>query len=250
MSTSMSGGSPGNKTAGMALALGVILSFFAVLLYPGGVLIDPVDQTNFSDAVNALADNANLAHAMTLLFILAILMEAYGLLALFQLIDGKGSLANAALRFGIGGIVFSWILFIFELGTRHMAVHIMTHGVGGQVAESKLEDFAVTVYSVGGAAHIAFLSVGSVAAIFLGLGLASRFATMNIYKLAAYGTAFVVGLGGLLNLGVVQHIHDIDLNLITAISNVILSIGALCYFIFGLGMYFGRSEFAADDASG
>lgn len=250
MSTSMSSVLPENKTAGLSLVLGVVLLFFAILLYPGGILIDSVDQTNFSDAINAMADNANLAHAMTLLLMIAILMEAYGLLALLRLTAGKAGLANAALRFGIGGIVFGWGLYIVELGTWHMVAHIMTHGVGGQVTESKLEDYAVTVFSMGGAVHIAFLSVASIASIFLGLGLASRFGAMNIYKLAAYGMVFVVGLGGLFNLVVVQHIHDIDLNLIAAISNAILSIGAICYFVFGVGMYFGRSEFTPDGASG
>ena len=59
--------------------------------------------------------------------------------------------------------------------------------------------------------HVAFLSVASVAATFLGLGLAARFGAMNVFKLAAYGMV-LVGVVGLLNLGVAQHIHDIDLS--------------------------------------
>ena len=129
-----------------------------------------------------------------------------------------------------------------------MVVHIMTHGVGDSVSQARLEDFAIVVFSVGGALHVAFLSIASVASIFLGLGLASRFAEMNSYKLASYGMVFV-GVAGLLNLGIVQHFHGIDLNLITLISNVVLSVGAICYFIFGVGMYFGRSEFAPKNAA-
>ena len=130
MSTSMSSALPENKTAGIALIAGVILTLFASLLYPGGVLIDSVDQTNFHGAIAAMSDNANITHAMTLLFILAILMEAYGLLALVRLVGRQGSLADTALRFGLGGIAFSWGLFIVELGSRHMVVHITQHGVG------------------------------------------------------------------------------------------------------------------------
>ena len=44
MSTSMSSALPENKTAGIALIAGLILTLFASLLYPGGVLIDSVDQ--------------------------------------------------------------------------------------------------------------------------------------------------------------------------------------------------------------
>ena len=128
----------------------------------------------------------------------------------------------------------------------------MTHGVGsgtGSKAQPQLQTLAEAVYSSGAAVHIAFLSVASVAAIFLGLGLASRFGAMDVFNLAAYGMV-LVGVVGLLNLGVAQHIHDIDLNLIALICNVILSIRAVCYFVFGVGMYLGRSEFAPDDASG
>lgn len=249
MSMSMSSALPDNKAAGVALALGVLLSFLAVLFFPGGSLIDPVDQTDFPAAIGALADNANISHATTLLFILALLLEAYGLLALFRLADMDGSIANAALRFGLVGVVFSMGLYIVELGTWHMVVHTLTHGLGDSVAQAELEDFAVVIFAMGGAVHFAFLAIASVASIFLGFGLVSRFAEMNIYKLASYGMVFV-GAAGLLNLIVVQHIHDIDLNLITLISNVLLTIGAVCYFIFGVGMYFGRSAFASGEASG
>ena len=75
---------PETKAAGAALALGVILLFFALLFLPGGVLIDPVDQTDFPVAIAAMADNANISHAMTLLVIIAIMLEAYGLLALLR----------------------------------------------------------------------------------------------------------------------------------------------------------------------
>ena len=130
-----------------------------------------------------------------------------------------------------------------------MVVHITQHGVGDPGMQAELEDFAVAVFSGGAAVHVAFLSVSSVAAIFLGLGLASRFGAMNVFKVAAYGLV-LVGVIGLLNLIVAEHIHDIDIALIALISNGILTIGALCYLALGLGMYQGRSEFVPDDASG
>ena len=214
MSMSMSSALPENKTAGIALVFYLVLSLIVSLLHPGGVLIDPVDQTDFAAAIGAMSDNANLSHETTLLFIIAILLEAYGLLALFSLVGRRGSLADAALRFGLVGIIFSGGLFIIELGARHMVVHIMTHGVGagtGPEAQAHLQTLSQAVHSGGAAAHIAFLSVASVASLFLGIGIASRFAAMKVYKLAAYGMV-LVGVVGLLNLAVVQHIHDFDLN--------------------------------------
>ena len=141
MSTSMSSALPENKTAGIALVLRGAIAYR--LPAPSrGVLIDPVDQTDFAAAIGAMSDNANLSHATTLVFIIAILLEAYGLLALFSLVGRRGSLADAALRFGLVGIIFSGGLFIIELGARHMVVHIMTHGVGagtGSEAQAQLQ---------------------------------------------------------------------------------------------------------------
>ena len=145
------------------------------------------------------------------------------------------------------------------MGLVHCRTGLKAHGCPHNTARSgrwdrlgsaaQLQTLAEAVYSGGAAVHVAFLSVASVAATFLGLGLAARFGAMNVFKLAAYGMV-LVGVVGLLNLGVAQHIHDIDIALITLISNGILTIGALCYLALGLGMYQGRSEFAPDDASG
>ena len=158
MSTSGSGTLTGSKAAGLALMVGVILSIVASLLYPGGVLIDPVDQTDFPKAIEVMSDNASLTHAMTLAMILAMLLEAFGALALFRLLGRQESLADAALRFGLVGIVFNWGVFIVQLGTRHMVVHITQHGIGSGTAQemqAQLQDFAVAVYSAGGALHVA-----------------------------------------------------------------------------------------------
>ena len=180
------------------------------------------------------------------------LLEAFGALALFRLLGRQESLADAALRFGLVGIVFSWGVFIVQLGTRHMVVHITQHGIGSGTAQemqAQLQDFAVAVYSAGGALHVAFLSVSSVASVLLGLGLASRFGAMSIFKAAAYGLV-LVGALSLLNLVIAQHIHGIDIGLLALIINGILMIGAVCYFILGLGMYQGRSELVPEDAPG
>ena len=132
MSTSMSSALPENKTAGIVLIAGVILTLFASLLYPGCVLIDSVDQTNFPGAIAGMSDNANhyprddAAHSS-----LQCCWRRTALLALFRLVGRQGSLADAALRFGLSrNPAFGWGFFILELGTRHMVVHITQHGVG------------------------------------------------------------------------------------------------------------------------
>ena len=214
MSTSMSSALPENKTAGIALIAGLILTLFASLLYPGGVLIDSVDQTNFHGAIAAMSDNANITHAMTLLFIPCNP-------------DGGVRLARArsAGRPGRKPCRHSFAIRVrrncIQLGLVHCRTGLKAHGRPHNTARSgrwdrlgsaaQLQTLAEAVYSGGAAVHVAFLSVASVAATFLGLGLAARFGAMNVFKLAAYGMV-LVGVVGLLNLGVAQHIHDIDLS--------------------------------------
>ena len=80
----------------------------------------------------------------------------------------------------------------------------------------------------------------------LGIGLAARARGMNIFGLAAYAMA-LVGVAGLFNLLVLQHFEGIDLLVFTLISSGVLTVGAVCFFIFGVGMYRGSSEFAPQD---
>ena len=82
-----------------------------------------------------------------------------------------------------------------------------------------------------------------------GLGLAPRFQTMNAFKLASYGMV-LVGAVGLINIVLVQHIHDVDVGLFSLISNSFLMLGAVFFLILGVGMYQGRSEFTGEDSSG
>ena len=46
---------------------------------------------------------------------------------------------------------------------------------------------------------------------------------------------------------ITQHIHNIDLSVLALVSNGILAIGAVCFFVFGISMYRGRSEFNSQD---
>ena len=73
--------------------------------------------------------------------------------------------------------------------------------------------------------HFAFLAVYPFAAMLFGLGLAPRFQTMNAFKLASYGMV-LVGAVGLINIVLVQHIHDVDVGLFALISNSFLMLGA------------------------
>lgn len=227
------------------MVAGIVLILLTSLFYPGGVLIDTVDSLEFSALIAVMSDNASLTHAATLGTMFALLLQSYGLLALFRLTTLQG-LGNASLRFGIIASVIGWVLLMVEAGTRHMVVHITQHGIGtgtGPDVQPELNDLALAVFSTGTAIHFSFIAISSVAAIMLGAGLAARSRGMNVFSVAAYGMV-LVGVAGLFNLVILQHVHDIDLAVFALISNSVLTIGAVCFIIFGVGMYRGSSEFA------
>ena len=168
-----------------------------------------------------MADNANLTHAMTLVLIFGVPLEAFGVMPFYRLTGGQRTLAGVALRTGLIGMLFCWGVYALQMATNHMVVHIMTHGIGGGTGpevQAQLQELATNIYAVSGALHIGFLAISCVASILLGLGLASRFSEMNPFKAAAYGLV-LIGVLPLLNLIIVQHIHDIDMSLILLISS-------------------------------
>ena len=241
---------PEMKTAGLAFIAGLVLSVVTSLLYPGGMLIDPVDQADFPAAIGALSTNGLLAQVMTLLMIVAMLLEAFGLLALFRLVGRQGGFAEAALRFGLVASLFGWGVFILSLGMRHMVIHVINDGVGGgPELAGELQGFAIAVHSVMVEAHFAFLSVYPFASMLLGIGLASRFREVNVFKLDSHGMV-VTGAFGLFNIAVIQHIHGVDFGILAVISNSLLLVGAVWFLIIAVGMYQGRSGLVPEESAG
>ena len=120
-------------------------------------------------------------------------------------------------------------------------------GGTGPGQQAQLQDLAIAIYGVGGALHIGFLSVSSVASILLVLGIASRFSEMNVFKAAADGLV-LVGVFLLLNLTIVQHLHNLDLSVMLLIASSSLFLGLACYFVIGIGIFQGRKEFLPDEA--
>lgn len=241
----MSSSNSGNKSAGLALMAGVVLSIPAFLFHPGGIFISPVDLNDFPATIAVLTDHASLTHVITMVMVLSLFLESYGFFALTRIRSRTGSLSGYALRFGVVGMLFSYGALALELGTRHMVVHITIHGVTGEAGVAPalaLPDLALTIYVAGVAMHVTFLFVSALAAMLLGLGLAAHFATLNIYRIAGYGMA-LVGVAGLVNVVLVQHFHGVDFATVAIITNLVLLVGTAWLFIIGVGLYKGISEF-------
>ena len=247
MNGSSSGELQRTKIAGLSLILGVIALLASATIAPGGPFVDPVERGDIPSYIGVLVDNATLSHVSTLLAILGVLLEAFGVLALLRLRGSGSGFADAALQAGAIGMLFSWGIYVLQMGTVHMAVHLVSHGAGESVSAAQLDAVALAVVSAGGALYIGFLSVSAVASVLLGLGLASRFDEMNAYKSAGYGLA-LVGVLLLLSLIVLQHIHTVDKSTVFAVNTLVLTLGTIVYFVLGVGMTRGREEFVADAA--
>ena len=238
---------PSTRSAGIALMAGIVLGFLSSAFYPGGALIDSVEQSDFLAVIGVWADNSNLIHTLTFTFIVAMLLEAYGFLGLFRLIGKQGGFANAALLFGLLTSLFTWGVFIVGMGMRHIIIHIMQHELGASPeTEQDLAVLAVTVYTAMAGVHFAFLAVSPIATMFTGLGLAPRFEEMNIYRLAPYGL-ILSGLAGIVHFTVFQQFQNLDLTQFAWISAILLLISSVCLLIVGLGMARNRYEFTGED---
>ena len=236
---------PATRLGGLALIVGVILLVLASLLFPGGVLLDPVDQTDFPVALESMADNASLAHLASMLSIIGMFLYAYCALTWLRLPRQTG-LAGSLLRLGVFASLFGWALYAIAMGMRHFSIHLMQRGMQSGADQAFFTDLALSVYAPMAGIVIALVSVYPVASMLVGLGLASRFGSMSIFKLASYGLVVMGVLAGI-NFLVLQHVPDIDPVVLLRNDNGMLAFGSLCFVIIGLGMYRGQSDLTSED---
>ena len=248
MTTFSSNALRNTRIGGVSLIVGVVLLLIASLVSSGSALGDTMDQTNVAGVIEAVSDNPDVTHAILLLMILGLHLEAFGLISLFGLVGRQGGFADAALRYGLIGILVSLGLFVIHLGGIQTVVYVMDEGLGegtGAAAQAQVDAAATAAYMVARSMDKAFLAVSSIASIMLGLGMAAQFSSWNIFKIASYGLALVgVALAG--SFVSFLHIDVIDKGVVLLIDNGFLMIATLAYVCFGVGMVLGRDEFVAD----
>ena len=237
--------SPVTKNGGLALIVGVVLLILASLFFPGGAVLDRVDQTDFPAALDAMAGNPSLAHLASMLSIVGMFLYAYTALTWLRLPQRTG-LGGSALRLGVFLSLFGWALYVIAMGMRHFSIHLMQRSMQSGADQAMFEGLALSVYAPMGGIVIALVTVYPVASMLVGFGLASRFGSMNIYRLASYGLVVMGVLAGI-NFLVLQHVPAIDPLVLLTIDNGLLSFGSLCFIFIGLGMYRGQSELTSED---
>ena len=96
------------KYAGLALMVGVVLAWIGGLFMPGYTFINPVDQTDFPAARDALGDWAVLAHWMNLIMFISMLLMIFGFLVLYPVASRQAGVGGRLLQFGIITSVIEW----------------------------------------------------------------------------------------------------------------------------------------------
>ncbi len=236
---------PVTKSGGLALLIGVVLMILASLVFPGGPVIDPVDQTDFPAALQKMGDYPSLAHLGSMLAIFGMLLYMYAGLTWLRL-PGQTGIAGSTLRLGVFVSMFGWALYAIAMGMRHFSVHLMQRSMATGADQAMFEGLALNVYAPMGGIVIALVTMYPIASILVGVGLGSRFGSMSIFKLASYGLA-VMGALAIINFLVLQHVSGIDPVVILGIDNGLLGFGTLCFIFIGWGMYRGRSELTSEE---
>lgn len=242
---------PSPRAGGISLMAAVVLAFFPSLFTPGGWLVSPVDQSNYAETLEVLSRYSSLAHVTAMCAAISMLLYGYGLLGLFGLRAVPGSKLSSLLHYGIITSLFGWGVFLIAMGKRHMTIHLMQRSVGASgdpEMQNVLYSAALNGYADMAGLILAFLSIYPFASMMVGLGLTPRFQSMNIYKIASIGL-FVVGAAGFINFVTAQHFPSIALDLLLGVNNSLLSLGAICFFIIGVGMYRQRRELLPDENS-
>ncbi len=236
----------GSKLPGLAIVGGLVLLIITLLLYPGGWIIDAADSLDFQRTIDAMTENDNLSHALFFVIILSALAISFGIFSFWKL----GGSDDPLLGFAILVNLFHYGIFILTMGMRHMLVAIAQHGDGiefrGAAASADVVDsYMVMLQASSGGLHYAFVIVSSVSGILLGLALARRFGSLNLYAGACW-VFFLAGVAGLLNALVGQQ-AEVAPAAFVATSNIVLFIAALALLVIGIGVLRGESELTPDD---
>ena len=232
------------RNAGLVLMIGVILAFVAPLFIPGYSLINPVDQTDFPAAVDALGDLPILAQWMNFVGLISLLLMSFGLLGLYPLASRQAGLGGKILQFGIIATLIEWSILVIVTGMRHFEIHLMQRSnleVGGGTSAADFEAAALAVHISITAISMAFVALAPLASSMVGLGLSKRFASMDLFKVTSY-VLVAGGAVGLANFLFAMNSPDLGIQSLLLVNTLVLYIQGVCLIIIGYGMYQGRKE--------
>ena len=231
----------GNRAPGVAIVGGLAALMVALILYPGGWVVDATSSMDFQATIDAMVENDNLSHGVLSAVILSCLVVSYGILSFWRLSDSE----YALLRFGVLLNLFHYGIYILTMGMRHMLVAIAQHQdnieVDGVAASSEqINDYLVMLQASSGGLHYAFVIVSSMSGVVLGFALARRFDSMNVYAAACW-VFCLAGVAGLLNVFIGQQAEAAP-EAFVIVSNLVLFVAAFALLVIGIGVMRGERE--------
>ena len=228
------------KYAGIALVVGPVLSYVSAMLFPGNALINPVDQTDFPAAVNAIANAPVLAHLMIFATILAMMLMAFGFFGLLPLAARQEGFGGTLLKFGIILSIIEWSIVIIAMGMKHFVTHLMQRAAdagSGSADYAFFQDSALVIHTDMTGVLLAFITIFPFASTLAGIGIADRIPSMNLSKIAAY-LLIVSGVGGFFAYLVAMLTGGDPLFYLT-VFNILLLVGSVGLIGVGIGMFRG-----------
>ncbi len=236
------------RYAGLALMVGVVLAFVAPLFMPGYTFINPVDQTDFPTALRALGDSAVLAHWMTFFTLISLLLMSFGFLGILPMAVRQGGLGGKLLQFGIIATLIEWSILIIATGMRHFEIHLMQRSnlasTGSQTA-ADFEAAALAVHIDMTGITLAFIALVPLSSSLFGIGLSTRFASMDLYKGACY-VMVAAGAVAMANFLLAMNAPDLGIQALLMVNSISLYIQGVCLIIVGYGMYQGQEELSGE----
>lgn len=235
------------RIGGLVLIVSAVMTIVLSLLGPGGPLIEPTSQFDFVAASEVLGDYANLTHAMSLLFAVAMLLFLYGLISIWKAVPVEGGMDSLA-RIGLLMLVFAICCLIVTMGLNHAIVHVTQHGIGSERTEGQLQDLALTIQTTKFGIRYIAGSVGVLGFALFSLGLSTRLPA-GFNKVAARVTAVCSALGLILIL-IAEHIHDVEIGQIAQASLLVVVVAIIWVIILGVGLYKGVIDFSPGAPAG
>lgn len=209
--------------------------------------MDTVEQqTDLFALLEAMVNNSNLTHVSSLLISLAMVLQIYGIVVLWQNTGGSGTVGTLV-RLGLSVIVVAIVFLLAGKGLDHATVHVSVHGVGMGVGEYQapaLQAMALTIQTVKGGLYAMASTAGQFSYIFLGLGMAARFPSMNFHKIAPLIVA-VLAVFGLASVVGAEHAHEM-LGPAVKVTQALIFVNLLYLVMVGWGLYRGVPGYARE----
>ena len=231
-----------NRVSGLSLMVGVLVSLVLGVVTTVIIRDDSGEGGSFFEQrLRPWADNDGLMHVATMLTILGAVLISFGLYHLLR-IPRRPGVSDMALRFGAAGAILSWVIVIIAMGVRHMIVHTLTHGLTPEMAEVERMDVGLILYAANTGVLFGSLSLYALSNLLLGGALAVRFRELMHIRVAGYGLV-AMGLASVVNLTLIEHLHDVDFGVLAILMTVVVLLGNLWLLVLGFGIYRGDGEF-------